>query len=392
MSRGRRAGQRRLDLARVLAQLGLDERQAEEARTPRPRWRTSAARRRRRSAARRPRRCAGSPSRTATSPWSRARSRSRTLCSFEPGEVDPVRPRRAGRHDHQVDLRAAQEADGGLVPALADDLVDDPEGREPLDERRPVGSSRRGGPGRRSTPGGAGTTRPARRGRRRGRSRPARRSARRRVSAARWRSIRSDAAFEPGDALEDELLGPRGQALDRRSVPASAAWRRSSMVSMPSSVHSWRTVFGPSPGMRSRSTRPGGTSARELVVVGHPAGRGQLGDLVADGLADTRDGRWRPGSVGGHEIDRAAADGVRGAVVGDGLEHELALDSRACRRCRGRSGRGRRWSARARRRRGVRVVLEIDVDRCVGAGAGRAIGGRFGSGVRAGDAAGHARW
>ena len=32
------------------------------------------------------------------------------------------------------------------------------------------------------------------------------------------------------------------------------------------------------------------------------------------------------GPVGRDEVDRAAADGVGGAVVGDGLEHELALD------------------------------------------------------------------
>ena len=61
------AGAGRLDLAAVLAELGLDERQVEEARTPRPRSRTCGARQRRRSAARRPRRSAGSPSRTGSS-------------------------------------------------------------------------------------------------------------------------------------------------------------------------------------------------------------------------------------------------------------------------------------------------------------------------------------
>ena len=56
------------------------------------------------------------------------------------------------------------------------------------------------------------------------------------------------------------------------------------------------------------------------------AGRGELGDLVADGLADARDLRRLAGPIGGHEVDRAAPDGIGGAVVGDGLEHELALD------------------------------------------------------------------
>ena len=42
---GQPTGQGGLDLAPVLAQLGLDERQVRGTRTPRPRWRTSAARR-----------------------------------------------------------------------------------------------------------------------------------------------------------------------------------------------------------------------------------------------------------------------------------------------------------------------------------------------------------
>ena len=44
-------------------------------------------------------------------------------------------PGLAGRHDHQVDLRPAQQPDGRLVAALVDDVVDDAERREPPDER-----------------------------------------------------------------------------------------------------------------------------------------------------------------------------------------------------------------------------------------------------------------
>ena len=66
----------------------------------------------------------------------------------------------------------------------------------------------------------------------------------------------------------------------------------------------------------------------ELVVVGHPPGRGDLGDLVADRGADARDLGRVAGTVGGDEVDGAAADGVRGAVIGDGLEAQLALDLR----------------------------------------------------------------
>ena len=64
----------------------------------------------------------------------------------------------------------------------------------------------------------------------------------------------------------------------------------------------------------------------ELVVVGHPPGRGDLGDLVADRGADAGDLGRVAGTVGGDEVDGAAADGVRGAVIGDGLEAQLALD------------------------------------------------------------------
>ena len=52
-----------------------------------------------------------------------------------PGEVDPVGPRLARRHDHQVGLRPAHQPDGGLVAALVDDRIDEPERRERLDQR-----------------------------------------------------------------------------------------------------------------------------------------------------------------------------------------------------------------------------------------------------------------
>ena len=64
----------------------------------------------------------------------------------------------------------------------------------------------------------------------------------------------------------------------------------------------------------------------EPLVVGHVAGRDELRDLVADRLADARDLRRVAGPVGRDEVDRAAADRVGGAVVGDRLERDLALD------------------------------------------------------------------
>ena len=52
------------------------------------------------------------------------------------------------------------------------------------------------------------------------------------------------------------------------SLPASAALRRSSIVSTPSSWCSARTRLGPSPGMRVISTRPAGIFAFSLSADG----------------------------------------------------------------------------------------------------------------------------
>ena len=64
----------------------------------------------------------------------------------------------------------------------------------------------------------------------------------------------------------------------------------------------------------------------ELIVVGHVAGRGQLIDLVADGRPDAGQAGRLARAVRGDEVDRAAFDDVGRPVVGDGLEHEFALD------------------------------------------------------------------
>ena len=111
-----------------------------------------------------------------------------------------------------------------------------------------------------------------------------------------------------------------------RSRPSSAARRRSSTVSIPSSALSWRTVFGPRPGIWSKRDERRRHLGPEPLVERQVAGRGELGQLVADGLADARDLGRRARPVGRHDVDRAATDGVGGAVVGDGLEHELALE------------------------------------------------------------------
>src|SRR5205814_1488122 len=59
---------------------------------------------------------------------------------------------------------------------------------------------------------------------------------------------------------------------------------------------------------------------------GHPARRHELADLVADRLADTADLGRIAGTIGGDEIDRTPADGIRCPVIGNRLERDLALD------------------------------------------------------------------
>ena len=131
---------------------------------------------------------------------------------------------------------------------------------------------------------------------------------------------------EPGDALEHERLGPGGHPADR---PQPAL-----LGGQPQVGHRLDAELGVELADRL------GAEARDLedldearrhfrpepVVDRHVAGRGDLADLVRDGLADARGGRRVAGPIGRHEVDRAAPDGVGGAVVGDGLEDELTLE------------------------------------------------------------------
>ena len=127
----------RLDLASVLSQLWLDERQVEEAvslglRRERsqlgvqPAERLAVVAQAKESLLRqRP----ASISCTTTQP---------DVVSFAPREVDEVCPGLAGRHDHEVDLRAAEQLDGSLVTPAIDHAINGRQLDEPLDEGRRV--------------------------------------------------------------------------------------------------------------------------------------------------------------------------------------------------------------------------------------------------------------
>ena len=113
---------------------------------------------------------------------------------------------------------------------------------------------------------------------------------------------------------------------DARSVPARSAVRRSSSVSMPRRSQSRRTVFGPTPEHRQELGEGGRHLAVQALEEAQAAGRGQLRDLVGDRGADARDRRRLAVAVGARDLVRAVGNGVRGAMVGDRLEDDLARD------------------------------------------------------------------
>ncbi len=70
------------------------------------------------------------------------------------------------------------------------------------------------------------------------------------------------------------------------TLPSLHASSSCSTVSIPSSSCSALIFFGPSPGISSIATSPGGVAAFKLLVILQLAGRNQLGDLLLQRLAD----------------------------------------------------------------------------------------------------------
>ena len=133
-----RPGQCRLDLAAVLAQLGLDERQAQKSvrlflcRKGAKLGRLARLRR-------------GGLDAVPESEITLLRETPAAIASHPPqphvvllraGEVDQIRARLARRHDHQVDLRPAQQSDGSLMRPLCQHRLDRSERGEPFDKLR----------------------------------------------------------------------------------------------------------------------------------------------------------------------------------------------------------------------------------------------------------------
>ena len=242
---------------------------------------------------------------------------------LRPGEVDPVGPGLAGRHDHQVRLWPALDPDRRLVAAAVDDRIDQPERGERLDQgRRLVGLGEDVEVADRLLAAAEGSGRLHRMDARGPRQRL---DQRRHQLLGPIESHPVEPLVEPGDPLEHQRLG-----LGRHPAHASQA---TSLRGPAQVVHGLDAELGvqlanglgSEAGDAQQLDEAGRDLGPEPVVVRHVARRDELADLVADGLADTRDGRRVPGPVGRREVDRAAADGIGRPVIGDGLEHELAL-------------------------------------------------------------------
>ncbi len=239
-------------------------------------------------------------------------------------EVDEVRPGLARRHRHEVDVRPAHQPDAALRAAGADDLVDRPEAREPGDDAvRVVGLDEQ-------VEVADGLLAPAKRPRLhdppdagRALEQP------HEVVGDRLGPVEQEALgarLELLDALEDPLLGAGRDALQ----PAERAGL-GGLAQVLERLHA-EALVDDAHGLRPDARDPqqvdeAGRDLRAEALVGrHVAGRRELDDLVPDRLAHAGDRTPVARGVGGRDVERRPRDGVGGAMVGDGLELDLALD------------------------------------------------------------------
>ena len=289
------AGDRGLDLAMILAQLGLDVGQPEEG------VRVRFGRERPELGGRTRERLAVLADaqvallRQAPAEVSGHRPEPDVVL-FRPGEMDAVGAGLAGRHDHQVGLWSAHQPDGSLVAAPVDDRIDHAQRREGVDQdRRLVRLGQEVEVADRLLSA-------AERAGRLDRAHAGRSGQQVHQGGQDLLGIIEAHAVEPlielGDPVEDERLGPArhpAQVAD----PAGLGGMPEVLDRLDAEIrvelpHGLRTEAG-DPQQLDQARRDLGAQA---VVVGHPAGRRQLADLVADGLADAGDGRRASGSIG----------------------------------------------------------------------------------------------
>ncbi len=134
------------------------------------------------------------------------------------------------------------------------------------------------------------------------------------------------ARLERRDAVEDRLLGSLGEAPDGPDATGlgcqSKVFDRLDAKALVQQLDG----LGPDSGDLEQVDERRREFGPEALVVDEATGRRQLGELVADGLADARDRRRMALPIGPRYLVRALGDGLSCAVIGDRLEDELALD------------------------------------------------------------------
>ena len=239
-------------------------------------------------------------------------------------EVDEVRAARAGRHAHQVHLGSVGQPDGGLLGPPVDDSRGARQRREPLDRGpRVVGLDEDIQVADRLAPA-------AERSRRHD-------AHDRRGSLQAVEDQRDSIAgpieqetlppgLETSDARQDLFLGPGGQAA-KPSEPA-APCRQAEALQVRDAQASVEQADGlrPEAGDAQQVEEGGRELGEQALVIAQPARLGELLELVRDRLPDPGDLGRVPTQDRGRHGNGPAADGVRGTVVGHGLEDELALD------------------------------------------------------------------
>ena len=146
------------------------------------------------------------------------------------------------------------------------------------------------------------------------------------AACARWMRSRRGRRLELLDPLEDALLGARRDALEGPQALFLRRLLEARQVRDPERLPHDPHGLGPDAGDPQQVDERAGDLCPQLLVVRHVAGRGELEDLVGDRLADAGDRASLAGRVRRPDVERRPGDRVRGPVVGDGLEHELALD------------------------------------------------------------------
>ena len=239
-------------------------------------------------------------------------------------EVDEIGAGLARRHDHQVHLRPAEQRDGGLRPAGAQDPVHRSQLREALDHGlgpvrlheqvevpdRLAAAAQGAGLDDAGHAGGALELR--------------------HEVVGQSLGLVEEQALGPrlqlGDPLEDPLLRSGADALQATQVAGLGG-----AAQVVERLDAQRVVnHADRPGADARDPQQLHEAGRNLraepVMEGHVAGRGELGDLVADRLPHPGDRAPVTGPVRRRDVERGTRDRVRGAMVGNGLEHDLALD------------------------------------------------------------------